>query len=55
MSASSGGNNSGGGGGNGDTTTVINLNISGNEIVNERKLTRRIKSNMGTGRYVFGA
>ncbi len=47
MSASSGG------GGGGDT--VINLNISGNEIVNERKLTRRIKSSMGTARYVFGA
>ena len=41
--------NSGSGG-----DTIVNLNISGNEIVNEQKLTRRVKASMGTNRYRFG-
>jgi hypothetical protein len=45
-------NNMGGGSGGGDI--VVNLNISGNEIVNERKITRRIKASSGSNRFTLG-
>jgi hypothetical protein len=40
-------------GGGGDI--VVNLNISGNEIVDERKITRRVKGALGTNRFTMGA
>jgi hypothetical protein len=43
----------GGGGGGGDI--VVNLNISGNEIVDERKITRRVKGALGSNRFTMGA
>lgn len=40
------------GGGGGDI--VVNLNISGNEIVNEQRITRRVKRNLGSNTYTLG-
>jgi len=34
--------------------TIVNLNISGNEIVNEQRITRRVKRSMGSDRFVYG-
>jgi hypothetical protein len=49
----SGGGFGGGSGGGGDV--VVNLNISGNEIVDERKITRRVKGALGSNRFTLGA
>jgi hypothetical protein len=42
------------GGSEGNSTTIVNLHISGNDIINERNLSKRIKTTVGENRDKFG-